>query len=86
MAMGKLPRGFWSYTAGKGDIEAEERQEKWLQFMQGAKETLPGLLGLGVVGLLMLVMMGMMFAEFRGCGLFQFSCLTNKIPLLDLFR
>ena len=86
MAMGKLPRGFWSYTAGKGDLDAEERQEKWMAFMQGFKETWPGFLGLGVIGLIMMLMLGMMFAEFRGCGLVQFSCLMNKIPLLDLFR
>jgi hypothetical protein len=47
---------------------------------------MPGLLGFGVVMLLMLVMLLMMFAEFRGCDLFQISCLINNIPLIDLLR
>ena len=86
MAMGKMPRSFWSYTAGKGDVDAEEFQQKWEGRIQAFKETMPGLLGFGVVMLLMLVMLLMMFAEFRGCDLFQISCLINNIPLIDLLR
>lgn len=66
VAMEKMPRSFWSYTAGKGSPEAEEiaaRREKWLQ---GAKETLPGLLGFAVILFLTAIMLLMMFAEFRG--------------------
>ena len=80
MAIGKMPRSFWSYTAGKGDPDAEEFQQKWEERLQAFKETMPGLLGFGVVMLLM------MFAEFRGCDLFQISCLINNIPLIDLLR
>jgi hypothetical protein len=71
MATGKMPRRFWSYTAGKGDIKAEEREAAREKMLQSAKETLPGLLAFGVVLLLTLYMLLMMFAEFRGFYLDQ---------------
>jgi hypothetical protein len=71
MATGKMPRRFWSYTAGKGDIKAEEREAAREKMLQSAKETLPGLLAFGVVLLLTLLMLLMMFAEFRGFYLDQ---------------
>ena len=71
MAMGKMPRRFWSYTAGKGDLKAEERDVAREKVLQSIKENAPGLLGLGVVLLLTLLMLLMMFAEFRGFYLDQ---------------
>lgn len=71
MTMGKMPRRFWSYTAGKGSVDAEERQaalEKRLQFL---KENLLGMGMLGVILLLTLLMLLMMLAEFRGFYLDQ---------------
>ena len=73
MAGGKMPRRFWSYTAGKGDINAEEREAAWEKRIQLAKENIPGLAMLGVILLLTLLMLMMMFAEFRGFYLDQFS-------------
>ena len=66
MAMGKMPRSFWSYTAGKGSPEAEEIAARREKMIQGVKQTLPGLLGFGVILLLTVIMLLMMFAEFRG--------------------
>ena len=43
MAGGKMPRRFWSYTAGKGDIDAEEREAAWEKRIQLAKEYIPAL-------------------------------------------
>ena len=71
MTMGKMPRRFWSYTAGKGSVDAEEREatmEKRLQFL---KDNLPGLAMLGIILLLTLLMLMMMLAEFRGFYLDQ---------------
>jgi len=66
-----MPRRFWSYTAGKGSIRAEEieatRERKW----QEVRQTMPGLLAFGVILLLTLVMLLMMLAEFRGFYLDQ---------------
>jgi hypothetical protein len=73
MALGKMPRRFWSYTAGKGDLQAEERDAARERLLQGVKETLPGLLGFGVVLLLALVTLLMIFAEFRGFYLDQIA-------------
>ncbi len=73
MAGGKMPRRFWSYTAGKGDINAEEREAAWEKRIQLAKENIPGLAMLGVILLLTLLMLMMMLAEFRGFYLDQFS-------------
>ena len=66
MAEGRIPRTFWSYTAGKGSVDVEERYAKWEAQLQFLKENLPGMLGLAFVLLLMLIMLLMMFAEFRG--------------------
>lgn len=66
MAEGKIPRAFWSYTAGKGDVDVEERYARWDTQIQFLKENLPGMLGLAAVLLLTLLMLLMMFAEFRG--------------------
>ncbi|MCZ6872170.1 MAG: hypothetical protein O7G88_01360 [bacterium] len=73
MAGGKMPRRFWSYTAGKGDIDAEEREAAWEKRIQLAKEYIPALAMLGVILLLTLLMLMMMFAEFRGFYLDQLS-------------
>ena len=71
MASSKMPRRFWSYTAGKGSIRAEEieaiRERKW----QEVRQTMPGLLAFGIILLLTLVMLLMMLAEFRGFYLDQ---------------
>lgn len=74
---GKMPRRFWSYTAGKGDLKAEEREAARERIIQGIKQTLPGLLAFGVIMLLTGLMLLMMFAEFRGFYLDQF---------MELFR
>lgn len=71
MAMGKMPRRFWSYTAGKGDLKAEERDAAREKMLQAIKENVPGLIGFGIVLLLTLLMLLMMFAEFRGYYLDQ---------------
>jgi hypothetical protein len=71
MALGKMPRRFWSYTAGKGDLKVEEWEASREKTMQWLKETLPGLVGFGIVVLLTLVMLLMMLAEFRGFYLDQ---------------
>jgi hypothetical protein len=75
MALGKMPRRFWSYTAGKGDLKAEERDAARERLIQGLKETLPGVLGFGIVLLLTLVLLLMIFAEFRGFYLDQIPAL-----------
>jgi hypothetical protein len=75
MTLGKMPRRFWSYTAGKGDLKAEERDAARERLIQGFKETLPGLLGFGIVLLLTLAMLLMIFAEFRGFYLDQIPAL-----------
>jgi hypothetical protein len=77
MAAGKMPRRFWSYTAGKGDTKAEERQAVWERRIQGIKQTLPGLLAFGFIVLLTGLMLLMMLAEFRGFYLDQ---------VMELFR
>jgi hypothetical protein len=73
VVMEKMPRGFWSYTAGKGSATAEEREARRDKMLQGLRETLPGVLGFAVVILLMLFMLLMMFAEFRGFYIDQIS-------------
>jgi hypothetical protein len=77
MALGKMPRRFWSYTAGKGDLKAEERDAARERRLQGLKETWPGVLGFAVVMLLTLAMLLMIFAEFRGFYLDQISALLR---------
>lgn len=73
MTMGKMPRRFWSYTGGKGDVGAEEREAAREKRLQAVKENLPGLAMFGVILLLTLFMLLMMLAEFRGFYLDQFS-------------
>lgn len=73
MAPGKMPRRFWSYTAGKGDIRAEERDAARERMIRSLKENLPGLVAIGVVGLLTLLILLMMLAEFRGFYIDQIS-------------
>ncbi len=75
---GRIPRTFWSYTAGKGSVDVEERYAKWEAQIQFLKENLPGMLGLAFVLLLTLVMLIMMFAEFRGFYIIE--------QFWDLFR
>lgn len=72
MASGKMPRRFWSYTAGKGDLKVEEWEAAREHTLQRLKETLPGLLAFGFVMLLLLWMLLMILAEFRGFYLDQF--------------
>ena len=71
MTSSKMPRRFWSYTAGKGSIRAEEieaaRERKW----RAVRQTLPGLLAFGVILLVALLMLLMLLAEFRGFYLDQ---------------
>jgi hypothetical protein len=67
----KMPRRFWSYTAGKGDLRAEEREASRNRRMATLQQTLPGLLAFGFVMTLALLMLLMMFAEFRGFYLDQ---------------
>ena len=71
MTSSKMPRRFWSYTAGKGNTRTEEleaaRERKWRE----VRQTLPGLLAFGALLLLTLVMLLMMLAEFRGFYLDQ---------------
>ena len=66
MAMGKMPRSFWSYTAGKGSLEAEEIEARRDKVIQAFKDNSLGVLGFLFVLLLTLIMLLMMFAEFRG--------------------
>ena len=71
MTSSKMPRRFWSYTAGKGDARTEEieaaRERKWREIRQ----TLPGLLAFAVILLATLLMLLMLLAEFRGFYLDQ---------------
>lgn len=73
MTSSKMPRRFWSYTAGKGNTRTEElevvRERKWRE----VRQTLPGLLAFGALLLLTLVMLLMMLAEFRGFYLDQIT-------------
>ena len=83
VAMERIPRSFWSYTAGKGSVEAEERDAKRAHMVQAFKENLPGVLGLLLVLFLTTVMLLMMFSEFRGCYIWQLKCLIGNVPLLE---
>ena len=73
MTSSKMPRRFWSYTAGKGNTHTEEievaRERKW----RAVRQTLPGLLAFGVILLVTLVMLLMLLAEFRGFYLDQIT-------------
>jgi hypothetical protein len=73
MTSSKMPRRFWSYTAGKGNTRTEEieaaREQKWREIRQ----TLPGLLSFGLILLVTLFMLLMLLAEFRGFYLDQIT-------------
>ena len=69
----KMPRTFWSYTAGKGDAAAEEREVARDRVLRTMGRNLPGLAALGFVMLLTLLMLFMMLAEFRGFYLDQIT-------------
>ena len=71
MTSSKMPRRFWSYTAGKGSPRAEEIETTRARKLQNLRQTLPGLLAFGFVLLLALLMLLMMLAEFRGFYLDQ---------------
>ena len=71
MTSSKMPRRFWSYTAGKGSPRTEERETARERKLQNLRQTLPGLLAFGFVLLLALIMLLMMLAEFRGYYLDQ---------------
>jgi hypothetical protein len=77
MTSSKMPRRFWSYTAGKGSPRTEEietaRERKW----QNVRQTLPGLLAFGFILLLALLMLLMMLAEYRGYYLDQIKDLLR---------
>lgn len=78
MAFGKMPYRFWGYTAGKVDPYAEERAAARERAMQELREMLPSLIGLGIVLVLTLIMLLMIFAEFRGFYLDQVNALFQK--------
>ena len=67
----KMPRNFWSYTAGKGDAAAEEREVARDRVLRMMERNLPGLAVFGFIMLLTLLMLVMMLAEFRGYYLDQ---------------
>lgn len=71
MASSKMPRRFWSYTAGKGNLLTEEMEAERERKLQALRQTLPGLLAFGGVMLLALLMLFMLLAEFRGFYLDQ---------------
>ena len=71
MTSSKMPRRFWSYTAGKGSPRAEEVETARERKLQNLRQTLPGLLAFGFILLLALIMLLMMLAEFRGYYLDQ---------------
>lgn len=67
----KMPRQFWSYTAGKGSPRAEEQESAREEMLQAWRQTIPGVLAFGGIMLLTLLMLLMIFAEFRGFYLFS---------------
>jgi hypothetical protein len=71
MASSKMPRRFWSYTAGKGNLRTEEMEAARERKLQELRQTLPGLLAFGGILLLALLMLLMLLAEFRGFYLDQ---------------
>lgn len=71
MTSSKMPRRFWSYTAGKGSTRTEETEAARERKLQNLRQTLPGLLAFGFILLLALIMLLMMLAEFRGYYLDQ---------------
>ncbi len=71
MASGKMPRRFWSYTAGKGNLLTEDMEAAREQKLRALRQTLPGLAAFGVVLVLAGLMLLMLLAEFRGFYLDQ---------------
>ncbi len=71
MASGKMPRRFWSYTAGKGNLLTEDMEAAREQKLRALRQTLPGLLAFGGVLVLAGLMLLMLLAEFRGFYLDQ---------------
>jgi len=71
MTSSKMPRRFWSYTAGKGNSRTEEIEAARERKLQELRQTLPGLLAFGVILLVALLMLLMLLAEFRGFYLDQ---------------
>jgi hypothetical protein len=71
MTSSKMPRRFWSYTAGKGNSRTEEIEAARERKLRALRQTLPGLLAFGVILLLTLLMLLMLMAEFRGFYLDQ---------------
>jgi len=71
MASSKMPRRFWSYTAGKGNLRTEEMEAAREQKLRELRQTLSGLLAFGGILLLALLMLLMLLAEFRGFYLDQ---------------
>jgi hypothetical protein len=71
MASSKMPRRFWSYTAGKGNPRTEEVEAVRERKLRELRQTLPGLLAFGGILLLALLMLLMLLAEFRGFYLDQ---------------
>ena len=71
MSSSKMPRRFWSYTAGKGSARAEEVEAARDRKLQNLWPNFWSLLGLGIVLMLALLMLLMMLAEFRGYYLDQ---------------
>jgi len=71
MTSSKMPRRFWSYTAGKGSSRTEEMEAARERKLQEVRQTLPGLLAFGLILLVALLMLLMLLAEFRGFYLDQ---------------
>jgi hypothetical protein len=71
MTSSKMPRRFWSYTAGKGNSRTEEMEAARERKLQELRQTIPGLLAFGGILLLALLMLLMLLAEFRGFYLDQ---------------
>jgi hypothetical protein len=71
MTSSKMPRRFWSYTAGKGNPRTEEIEAARERKLREVRQTLPGLLAFGAILLLTLLMLFMLLAEFRGFYLDQ---------------
>ena len=71
MTSSKMPRRFWSYTAGKGNTRTEEMEAARERKLREVRQTLPGLLAFGAILFLTLVMLFMLLAEYRGFYLDQ---------------
>ena len=49
MTSSKMPRRFWSYTAGKGNVRTEEMEAARERKLREVRQTLPGLLAFGAI-------------------------------------